>query len=173
MTAPEVIRDGNAEIARYNRRLLWLAAVCAAAVLAMQAAALVKVVQVATDAQASAVQAAEQTAVVREVLDRQDAEDSQRERIVAEAVAQIAAQQDEALAFHDASVKQYLEDALRLLDVEVNLPANKERRAPILPPSLARPTPRTAAPAPAPRPAPQPAPAPPCETAGKSDRCKR
>lgn len=180
MTTPDVIQQGNDEIARYNRRLLWLAAVCAAAVLAMLAVALLKIVDIAEDAQASADQASAQTGAIREVLARQAEADAERVQVVDDAVAKIAAQQDRALAFHDASVKNYLEHALGLLDLEVNKPENRERQAPALlaPRVLDTPTPLNPAPAPAPAPvpatAPQPAPAPPpCEKAGKSDRCKR
>ena len=64
---------------------------------------------------------------VQAILDAQVIADSTRQNEIDTAVARIAADQKKALAAHDAAVKDYLQRALGLLDVEVNATANKER----------------------------------------------
>lgn len=110
-----------------------------------------------------------QNTAIQSLLERQAEQDRGRERIVKDAVAAIAAEQRRALVAHDESVKRYLREALGLLDAEVNNPRNRERAVPsalVLPAPL--PAPKAA---PAPRPA--PAPVPPCQTRGKSGKCRR
>lgn len=182
MIDPQERLDRNAaEIARYNRRLLWIAGVTAVIVVALVIVTLVKVVSIADNARASADSAVAQSRetkaqaeVIKALLARQEAQDRTRQKIVNDAVGRIAAEQRRALVAHDNSVKDFLRQALGLLEEEVNEPRNQEgqrpRRTFIGPTASGTPTaPRTAAPAPRPAPAPSPA----CEQAGKSGRCKR
>jgi hypothetical protein len=119
----------------------------------------------------------EQNDAIRDLLDRQARNDASRQQLIDAAVAQIAAEQYRALVAHDRRTEELLRRNLRLLDREVNGPANQERQAVTVIPRPA-PAPQAAqapfgpstgiAPAPAPRP--QPAS---CRPRGKSGKCKR
>ena len=99
---------------------------------------------------------------------RQNASEQARREELDAAVAVLTAEQRRALVAHDHSVREYLGEALRLLDREVNAPANQERIAPlVLPPTQ----PRQPLVGPTVKPAPKSAP--PCEKAGRSGRCKK
>lgn len=115
--------------------------------------------------------------VVAELLARQQESDRNRQRIINEAVAAIAAEQRRALVAHDHSVKDYLEKALGLLDREVNSPSNKERPAMVLPlppgPFVGPRAVPTVQPQPQPTAAPAPKPPPPCEKRGNSGKCRK
>lgn len=169
-TTPEFqIEQGNAEIARLNRRLLLLATAAAAVLVLMVGWTMWQVTQIVDDGRGAAQESAEQTRVSRELLERMRRDDENRQRIIDEAVEEIAAEQYRALVAHDHSIRAFLEEALALLDQEVNSPSNKEQsRVAPLPPWPAEPFvgPR-AAPA-------QPAPAAsPCDIAGRSGKCKK
>lgn len=118
----------------------------------------------------------EQNETIQSLLERQAANDADRQRLIDDAVSAIAAEQRRALVAHDHSVKEYLERLLRRTDglrtrpsvlVIPPLPA-RAAPAPQVGPAIPRPAPQLA---PAPRPA--PAPPPPCQPRGKSGKCKR
>lgn len=99
------------------------------------------------------------------LLERQKAVDAERETVINRAIARIANEQRRALAAHDDRVELLLSRSLRLLNEEVNAPANRERRplvfiGPTIPP----------APAPTATPAPRPAPTPTCTQRGSKCR---
>lgn len=150
-------------------------------------------------AEVEAAAAKQQAEQVADLLARQKRADSERSKVIDAAIVEINRGQLDALADHDIRTKEAIARALGLLEQEVNAPANMERRAPSAPapPAAASapapfPAPPAAAPrrepAPAPRPAPPPAPPrvapapapvapapvqpPPCETRGKSKKCR-
>lgn len=176
-TPADQIERGNEIIAKYNRRLLWLAGVTAAVLIGLLMFALVKIGQIADDAKMSADNAATQTKAIAGLLKQEAEEDAGRQHLIDTAVAQIAAEQYRALVAHDRRTEELLRRNLRLLDREVNAPANQERQpVPMIP--IPAPAPRPVlvgpptgvAPVPAPKPAPEPVP---CKGRGKSGKCKR
>lgn len=120
---------------------------------------------------------------IAQLLERQErndaeeaAEDAARQGLIDDAVGRIAAEQYRALVAHDRRVEALLRRNTVLLDSEVNAPRNQERQVAPIPPPI--PPPITAAPAPRPKVGPPtgaaPAPAPaPCETRGKSGKCRK
>lgn len=112
----------------------------------------------------------EQNATIKDLLERQARNDADRQRLIDQAVADIAAEQYRALVAHDRQTEQALNRALDLLGV-----LDQDVTAP--------PQPAAVIPAPAPAPAPfvgprphptaAPAPPPACEKAGRSGRCKK
>lgn len=172
-TPGEQMARGNDLIAQYNRRLLWLAAGTASVLIALLLVTLVQVASIADGARASAQEAERQTGAIRELVESQTRNDATRQRLIDQAVSDIAAEQRRALVAHDHSVREYMRRALSLLDREVNGAANQERpRAPL--PQLILPPQQTRQPlvGPTAQPAPRPAPSP-CRQAGNSGRCKR
>lgn len=170
----EQVARGNEIIAKYNRRLLWLAGVTAAVLIGLLLFTLVQVANVAEEAK-------NQTIAVRQILESEKRGEANRQRLINEAVAKIAAEQYRALVAHDRRTEQILRRNSRLLDQEVNAPSNQEDQAvAVIPVPRSQPAPPTAS---APRtapvgpstgvgPAPQPAPAP-CVQRGKSGKCKK
>lgn len=179
-TPAEQMARSNEIIANYNRRLLWLAGVTAALLIALLVFALVKIADVADDAKNAAEASEQNTASVKVLVEQQAANDRDRQRLIDQAVSAIAKEQYRALVAHDNSVKEYLERSLRLLNQEVNSPANKERPVAQMRESgmgayipVPEPLPAPAAVAPAPQPTSAPPAAPPCQPRGKSGKCKR
>lgn len=145
--------------------------------------------QITLENQRTIKQLAEQNAadslIVASLLERQQQNDKNRQKLIADAVAQIAQEQRDALAEHDRSVKDFLGQTLSLVDQEVNAPASQEDAPVVVPvpqPVVVMPPP--AAPPPAsPRPQQQPRafaerlpippPPPPCDPLGKSGRCRK
>lgn len=131
----------------------------------------------------------QQNETIKDLLQRQNQNDAQRQQLIDDAVAQIAAEQYRALVAHDRRTEDLLRRNGRLLEREVNNPANMENQ-PVtvipMPQRMAVPAPRVGpavpqtspAPKPTPQtaPAPQPAPSPKpsaCQPRGKSGKCKR
>lgn len=197
MPTPEArLASSEQEIKKYNRRLLWLAGSTAAVLVVLVLVTLIQVARIADEAKESATEANQQTLVVRQLLERQVANDADRQRLIDEAVSAIAAEQYRALVAHDRRTEELLRRNGRLLEREVNSPANMENQpvtvipAPMLrvaprpapapqvaPAPKSAPAPRVgpptgATPTPAPSPKPQPQPSP-CKPRGKSGKCKR
>jgi hypothetical protein len=172
---------GKARIDTYNRRLLLLAAATAVVLIVLMFFTLVKVISLAEEAKENSREAAAQTIAIKTLVQRQASNDATRQQLIDEAVAQIAAEQYRALVAHDRRTEELLRRNLRLLNQEVNSPANRERVLVPIPLPPAAGTPAAPAPAPVgpatgaqPEPAPQPAPAPaPCQQRGKSGKCRK
>lgn len=161
--------------------LLVAAAIAALAVslgvlLHRQAEAATQTAQVLTEVR-------QQNDAIKELLERQNENEANRQQLIDEAVTAIAAEQYRALVAHDRRTEELLRRNSQLLEREVNSPANMENQ-PITvipaPQRMAVPVPRVGPvvprTAPAPKPAPQTAPAPhpsPCQPRGKSGKCKR
>lgn len=170
---PEVARAR----ARYEAAKTLLTALLVAVVLASLGLLILQSLTIRANQkqiQALAADAKRESEITAQLLARQTEQDRNRQKLINDAVAQIAAEQRRALVAHDESVKDYLRRALGLLDEEVNSPRNRER---VAPPALRLPTVTApkAAPKPkvAPAPRPAPAPTPPCEKRGKSGKCRR
>lgn len=140
-TPEQRIAQGNDRIALFNRRLLQLASLVAVILLVLMGLTLLRLAGLSEDTRRS-VQAAEvsaeaakaQAEQVAQVLARQRESDASRSKLINAAIVEIDRQQTEALADHDARALAAIQQALGLLDQEVNAPVNKEQ---LLPPAPA------------------------------------